>query len=68
MLTLQFYLEDDETDAHVTLRCPLGSPVPRAGETVQLLNGLYDVVRVAYDFPADGAAPEVAITVTHFQP
>lgn len=67
MLTLRFYLEDDETDAHVTLRCPPGAPVPRIGETVQLLDGgLYDVVRVAYDFPTDGVLPEVTITVTHF--
>ncbi len=64
---MSFYLEDDDTDARVTLRCPLGSPVPRAGETVQLFDGgLYDVVRVAYDFPVDGAAPEVTITVEHF--
>jgi hypothetical protein len=64
---MRFYLEDDETDAEFTLVCPLGSPVPRAGETVQLhAGGLYEVVRVAYDYPGDGTPPEVAVTVNHF--
>jgi hypothetical protein len=60
---MRFYLDEDDTDARLTLRCPLGSPVPRVGEAVQLHGQLYDVVRVAYDFPADGAAPETTITV-----
>jgi hypothetical protein len=64
VITVRFYLDGDLL---LTMQVPVGSPVPRVGETVRLPDDLlYDVQGVAYDFTSDGLAPEVIVRIDHF--
>lgn len=75
MLTQKFYLQGSHL---TTVQCPLGSPIPRPRETVRFADGtpqfdvqfmssnLFDVEGVAYNYPADGSAPEVIVRVDDF--
>jgi hypothetical protein len=65
VITFRFFVYMN--DIPVVLECPDGTPVRREGETIKLPNGLlYDVNGVAYEFNANGSAPDVIVRIDHF--
>jgi hypothetical protein len=66
--TIRFYDENDpdhNTLLHET-RCPLGSPLPRVGDTVEFNGLLYDVMGMAFVYGTAGEGPLVIIRVDDF--
>lgn len=66
MYTIRFYDDtDDDRLLHET-SLPLGSPLPRKGDTVEFHDLLWDVHGIAFEYRSDGEAPVVILRVDHF--
>lgn len=66
--TIRFYdvLDPDHDGLLHETHCPLGSPVPKKGDTVGFNGCLYDVMGVAFTYESDGEAPVVILRVDDF--